>query len=188
MTDIPISSPRDRILQTALTRFYADDIRVGIDRIIAEAGVAKASFYRYFPAKDDLVEAFLEARHERWMTWFNGRIDALCAEQPASIALAAIALGEWFADAGFRGCAFINAMADSGLTPRCVAVVQRHTDAVMECLERLALRADSAVPREAAEEALLVIEGAIVRAQMTADPEVANVAARMLARLDGKSG
>src|SRR6218665_2250806 len=67
-TDLPA---RDRILVTAHQLFYRDGIRAtGIDRIIAESGVAKLTFYRHFPSKDDLVLAFLDYRHDRWLAWF----------------------------------------------------------------------------------------------------------------------
>ena len=185
MPDTFTASPRERILQTALALFYADGLRVGIDRIIAEAGVAKASFYRYFPAKDDLVQAFLEARHEHWMSWFAARVDALCAARGPSLALAAVALEEWFAEPTFRGCAFINAMADGGLAELSVGVVQRHKADLRIYLEDLARRAGSPDPLEAAEEALLIIDGAIVRAHLSGDAGAAKTAARMLGRLDG---
>jgi AcrR family transcriptional regulator len=182
-----IASPRERILDTALALFYAEGLRVGIDRIIAEAGVAKASFYRHFPAKDDLVQAFLEARHEHWMAWFATRVDALCATRPPSLALAATVLEEWFVEPGFRGCAFINAMAEGGLPARSVGVVQRHKAELLAYLRTLATRSEAPHPAQSAEEALLIIEGSIVRAHMTGDPSVARTAARMLARLDGNA-
>ncbi|MCA9710374.1 MAG: helix-turn-helix transcriptional regulator, partial [Myxococcales bacterium] len=47
------SPARERVLETAFRLFYAHGIRgVGIDRIVAESGVAKATLYKYFPAKD----------------------------------------------------------------------------------------------------------------------------------------
>ena len=56
---------RDRILNTADRLFYATGIHaVGVDRIIAEAGVARATFYRHFPTKDDLIAAYLGRRAE----------------------------------------------------------------------------------------------------------------------------
>ena len=56
-----------RILDTAFRLFYAHGIRaVGVDRIIAESGVAKATFYKHFPAKDDLVVAYLDKVDETW--------------------------------------------------------------------------------------------------------------------------
>ncbi|MBW7458047.1 TetR/AcrR family transcriptional regulator [Paenibacillus sepulcri] len=57
-------SAKERILRTASALFYSEGVRaVGIDRIIEESGVAKASFYRNFASKDDLVVAYLEYRH-----------------------------------------------------------------------------------------------------------------------------
>jgi len=71
-------SARDRILETAQRLFYRHGIRaVGVDRIIAESGVAKMSFYRHFPSKRDLVIAFLERRHRFWMDWFTRRVGEL---------------------------------------------------------------------------------------------------------------
>ena len=64
--------PRERILHAAHDLFYRDGIRAtGIDRVIAESGVAKVTFYRQFASKDELVLAFLALRHERWMAWFE---------------------------------------------------------------------------------------------------------------------
>jgi AcrR family transcriptional regulator len=57
-------SARDRILRTAHDLFYADGLRAtGIDRVIAEAGVTKVTFYRHFPSKNDLILAYLNLRH-----------------------------------------------------------------------------------------------------------------------------
>ena len=61
------SAARERILDTAFRLFYARGLRaVGVDTIIAESGVAKATFYRHFPAKDDLILAYLEKVDRVW--------------------------------------------------------------------------------------------------------------------------
>ena len=63
--DLPAS---ERILLTAHDLFYREGIRAtGIDRVIAESGVTKVTFYRHFPSKNELILAFLAYRHERWM-------------------------------------------------------------------------------------------------------------------------
>ena len=86
-------SPAGRILVTAHTLFYRDGIRAtGIDRVIAESGVAKKTFYRYYPAKSDLIVAFLEYRHRNWMTWFEDAVQRHGADADALVP----ALAEWF--------------------------------------------------------------------------------------------
>src|SRR5688572_26204688 len=60
-------APRERILETAYELFSSRGIRaVGIDEVIERAGIAKATLYRHFASKDELVLAFLELREERW--------------------------------------------------------------------------------------------------------------------------
>src|SRR5438105_1120555 len=60
-------APRERLLRTAYDLFAAHGIlATGIDRIVAEAGVAKMTLYRYFPSKEDLVLAVLDLREEVW--------------------------------------------------------------------------------------------------------------------------
>ncbi|QDZ11174.1 TetR/AcrR family transcriptional regulator [Devosia ginsengisoli] len=106
----PVSPARRRLLDTATRLFYAEGIHaVGIDRIIAEAGVAKATFYNHFPSKEDLVLAYIEEQDQ------IGR-DAVAAfpRQPPRQMIAAI-LGRISAAAvggGFRGCPFLNAAAE----------------------------------------------------------------------------
>lgn len=105
------SSPaRRRLIDTATRLFYAGGIHaVGIDRIIAEAGVAKATFYSHFPSKDDLVVAYLEEQDR------IGRVAvAALPKLPPRKMLAAI-LGRisTAAVAGdYRGCPFLNAAAE----------------------------------------------------------------------------
>src|ERR1700761_9011750 len=73
-TQVPAA--RDRILLTAHDLFYGEGIRAtGIDRVIAASGVTKVTFYRHFPSKNDLILAYLDLRHGRWMDWFNGALE-----------------------------------------------------------------------------------------------------------------
>ena len=103
-------SPRRRLLDTATRLFYAEGIRgVGIDRIIAEAGIAKATFYNHFPSKDDLVLAYIEEQDR------IGR-DAVAAfpeQTPRKMIAAIVGRISTAAVAGdFRGCPFLNAAAE----------------------------------------------------------------------------
>ena len=111
---------RDRLLHTAHALFYRDGIRAtGIDRVIAESGVTKVTFYRHFPSKNDLICAYLEYRHTGWMAWFGDALQrhahALPAGTDRTRALAP-ALAEWLGSEHFRGCAFINSVSELGDT------------------------------------------------------------------------
>ena len=104
------SSPRRRLLDTATRLFYQEGIHaVGIDRIIAEAGVAKATFYNHFPAKDDLVAAYIEEQDR-----LGRAAVAALPKQPPPKMIAAIMghISEAVTSGGLRGCPFLNAAAE----------------------------------------------------------------------------
>ncbi len=106
------SEARDRLLSTASRIFYAEGIHaVGIDRIVAEARVTRATLYRHFPGKEDLVLAHLAAADHAIREQVG---KAVAAGLPAAATLRAVSRG--IADAimsdGFRGCAFLNAAAE----------------------------------------------------------------------------
>ena len=167
------TSARERILETALRLFYVHGTRgVGIDRIIAESGVAKMSFYNHFPSKADLVAAFLDERHRRWMAWFETGLTARAAKPGASLAGVADVLRTWFAAPDFHGCAFINILAETERTStRERAIARGHKDELLELLIGQARKDGIARPTEAGRLALIVVEGAIVRAEMTGEGE-----------------
>jgi len=170
---------RERILATASRLFYQDGLRAtGIDRIIAESGVAKMSFYRHFPSKADLVRAFLEARHRSWMQWFAAAVEKRLEKQ--GFAGLAGALEEWFAQPDFRGCAFINTVAETGRDfPQAIVHKRELASFVAALAERLRLRS----PALAAAKAMIIIEGMIVRAQMGETDRLAEIASQMLAEI-----
>src|SRR3954469_25198477 len=107
-------SARERILDTASELFSRYGTRaVGVDRIIAECGIAKMTLYRNFPSKDDLILAFLERRDERWTrAWLQAEAERRGAT-PAERLLAIFDTFEgWFAEDDFEGCSFINVMLE----------------------------------------------------------------------------
>jgi AcrR family transcriptional regulator len=107
----PEGSPaRRRLLDTATRLFYTEGIRaVGIDRIIAEAGVAKATFYKHFPSKDELVVAYIEEQDR-----LGRAAVAALPRQPPREMIAAIMgrISEAVVAGGWRGCPFLNAAAE----------------------------------------------------------------------------
>lgn len=104
-----MSSARSRVLDTATRLFYAEGIHtVGIDRVIAEASVAKATFYHHFTSKEELVLAYLTAEYERQ----RGVLGSLPGAGVERIAAILAKLAELSAGPGFRGCPFLNAAAE----------------------------------------------------------------------------
>ncbi|SDI65785.1 TetR/AcrR family transcriptional regulator [Paraburkholderia phenazinium] len=104
---------RERILRTASELFYREGTRaVGVDLIVARAGVAKTSLYRHFGTKDDLIEAFLRLEDED----FWGHWDAVAAQHKGAPREELDAqlqwIGERIARPGYRGCPQINIAAE----------------------------------------------------------------------------
>ncbi|WP_276120112.1 TetR/AcrR family transcriptional regulator [Pararhizobium qamdonense] len=144
--------------------FYHNGIRAtGVDHLISEAGVAKMSFYAHFPSKKELVHAFLERRHAYWIDMFSREVEArLPSEGLAAIGSALLA---WFTGDNFRGCAFINTYAEFGADfPESVA----HKAELAEYVREIARRLELTNPEAVMEQAMIIIEGAIIRAQMGA--------------------
>lgn len=162
-------SARERILLTAHDIFYQEGIRAtGIDRLIAESGVTKVTFYRHFPSKKDLIREYLEYRHSYWMTWFA---DALQRHGNSTKAILP-ALSEWFGDAHFRGCAFINSVAElGGDMPEVIEISQRHKQEMTAVIANLLPPSRGRL--KDAQAVALAIDGAIIRSQFDQTPTAA---------------
>lgn len=173
----PPTDARDRLLAAAARLFYAQGIAAtGIDEVLREAGVAKMTLYHHFGSKEGLAVAFLEWRHNAWMTRFQAHLEQAA---PGLVGLAD-ALEPWFRDGDFRGCAFINTVCEGRSAPVLVEAARRHKEDLRMVVQgRCPPRAASGL----ADEALIIIEGAIIRRQMTGDPEVIAVVRRLLGRL-----
>ncbi|MGP3937226.1 TetR/AcrR family transcriptional regulator [Nonomuraea sp. KM88] len=111
-TRVQVSEARSRLLATATRIFYAEGLHsVGIDRIVAEAKVTRATLYRHFPSKDALVVAYLQGIDQAIRDQVG---EALASGLPAVDILRAVArsIAESIGSAEFRGCAFLNAVAE----------------------------------------------------------------------------
>ena len=163
--DLP---PAERILVTAHNLFYRDGIRAtGIDRVIAESGVAKKTFYRYYPAKNDLIVAFLDYRHRNWMAWFEDAVKRHGGDASALVPT----LAEWFGSEVYRGCAFINAVVEVGGTlPEAVDISRRHKQDMADVIRTL-LPAGSRTAKADARALAMAVDGAIIGAQFEYSPD-----------------
>lgn len=105
---------RERLLRTAYDLFRRQSLNtVGIDRIVAEADVAKTTLYRHFSSKDELVASVLQ-HHEQ--VWTKGWLERTVRErETAGAGLLAIfdAFDDWFRQDDFQGCLFANALLET---------------------------------------------------------------------------
>ena len=101
--------PRDRILDAAAEMFYRDGVRaVGVDAIIAAAGVAKASFYRHFRSKEDLVAEWLRSDHARWLDGVRAETEQRASSPDERLVVFFDVVSEHVATVGYAGCPYIS--------------------------------------------------------------------------------
>ena len=104
--------PRDRILESASQLFYKQGYRAtGINEVIKQSGVAKATFYNHFPSKDDLCLAYLDLHSDDEKRSINEQIKA--KRTPRAKFLAVIeAIQPWLESNNLRGCEYLNTVAE----------------------------------------------------------------------------
>jgi AcrR family transcriptional regulator len=155
----------DRLLATACDLFYREGIHaVGIQRLIEEAGIAKASLYAHYASKDDVVAAYLERRSAMQ----RAQVDEAFARAttPASRLAALWALvGNWTACDQFRGCPFQNAAGElAAETHPAKAVIASHYEWLRSVLDTLAHQAGAEDPARLGGALLALLNGASARA------------------------
>lgn len=181
-----LQSRRDELVDAALRLFYTGGFNAtGIDRILAESGVAKMTLYKHFRSKDELILAVLHRRDEQFRNWLTAEMEKASADPRERLLAMFDALEEWFCGRafeglGFFGCAFINA-AGEFKDPDHPAhrTAAEHKRLIVDYLEELCARAGVRDHAALAEQLALLKEGAIVTAQVRGMPEAARIAKRM---------
>ncbi|WP_367130346.1 TetR/AcrR family transcriptional regulator [Saccharothrix sp. HUAS TT1] len=157
-----MSEARSRLLATASRLFYSEGLHsVGIDRIVSEASVTRATLYRHFPGKDDLVVAYLtEADRALRARAEAARAGDLAPEEVVRAVAGAIA--DDIRSPGFRGCAFLNAAAEYPDPEHPVhrAVVE-HREWFLRTAAELLARIGEAPPEPAARHFVMLRDGAM---------------------------
>jgi AcrR family transcriptional regulator len=176
---------RERIVRAAGDLFYAEGIHaVGVDRVTAAAGMAKATLYQQFRSKDELVAACLQRRAEQWRASVADPVLALPGSAAHRVGAVFERLGKTFAAPGYRGCPFINAAAEyPGPDGPVAAAIAAHRAQVRGLFAELL--ADVPAARRAAltDQLVLLYDGTMVGAQLDQDPRAARrarAAARQL--------
>ena len=178
------SRSRERLLETAYELFSRRGVRaVGIDDIVSEAGVARATLYRHFRSKDELVLAFLE-RRER--VWTYGAVEAGArgrASTPTEQLLAIFdVFDEWFQRDDFEACAFINVMVEMGPAHPLGQASITYLSNIRTMVQQLATEAGLRDPESFAASWHILMKGSIVSAT-EGDREAAKHAKAMAAAL-----
>jgi AcrR family transcriptional regulator len=176
---------RERIIRTAYELFTRHGLTaVGIDRIVAEAGVAKTTLYRHFRSKDDLIAEVVERHHQLWLRdWLEPETRKRGATPAAQLLAVFETLDEWFGDQNFQGCLLINSLLEAHDRYGAVRHASiRAIDDVYAFLERLAVEAKTREPARLAQQIHLLVRGAIVAAAQGRPDAVqeASVLARQL--------
>ena len=175
-----VDSPkRAELVETAWRLFYRDGYHaVGIDTVLAEAGVAKMTLYKHFPSKEDLIAAVLERRSRELRASLDGAIET-AGRSPVKRLLAIFeAFDAFFHGADFNGCAFIKAVAeypDPKSAPHRVATA--HKAALRARLTELANELPARDADALASSLVLLAEGAIVTAHVQGRKTAAREAA-----------
>jgi AcrR family transcriptional regulator len=171
----------ERILETADRLFYGQGTVTGVDTIAAEAGISKRTLYNHFPSKDTLIVAYLQRRLRPIPT-----TDAPPAQQ---ILDDFDRLERAFGWEGFRGCAFVNAVAELKDPQHAAnAVARQFKELRRQWFRTLLERGGAADPEGLSLQLLLLVDGAIAAALVRKDPAVARAAkeaARVLLRAAG---
>jgi AcrR family transcriptional regulator len=110
----PPRTGRERLVATAIELFYRHGFgAIGVDQVIAAAGVTKTTFYKHFEGKDDLIVAAVRRRDEWESQAWDRAVRALAGDDPARQFLAMFDVMDlWFNDPDFHGCMFVSAAAE----------------------------------------------------------------------------
>jgi AcrR family transcriptional regulator len=167
LDDEPREEARARILNAAYELFSRHGIHaVGIDRIIAEADVAKATLYHHFASKSDLVIAFLDLRQERWTRdYFQAEVQRRAATTQERALAVFDVFDDWFQRPDFEGCSFINTLLE--ITDKDDPVHKtavRHLDGIQAMIQTYAEQAGAANPTEIGTQLQILMMGSIVSA------------------------
>lgn len=156
------AATRARILKTATSLFYERGVHaVGVNEIAARAGASKLSLYRYFPSKDQLVQAMLTEHSDRIHAWLvRSTADAPAGPQRV-LSVFDLLIG-WFAEPDYCGCAVVNTVTDTRTDPATAAIARRHLSRYRALLEDRLRDIEARDPATLARQLLLLIEGASV--------------------------
>ncbi|MEV0643867.1 TetR/AcrR family transcriptional regulator [Phytomonospora sp. NPDC050363] len=153
---------RESMLAAATVLLYERGLDgVGVSELCKAVGASKETLYRHFGSKEGLVAAVLQARSDRVIRWITEAAEAAGPEPRARLAAVFDALGGWYAEPGFRGCAIVNAATQHHHDPA-RTVASAHLGRYLELLSGIAADAGSTRPERLGRQLLILLEGATV--------------------------
>jgi AcrR family transcriptional regulator len=163
---------RERIVEAATELFYAQGLRaVSAEKIIAQVGITKVTFYRHFPTKDDLIVAYLE-RRAKWERDAIAGARQAAGDVPDVFRIIAEAIGAESCSPGFRGCPFINAAAEYADPEHPVRrVVDAHRRWFRQTIQDLLDEINVPDSARAADQLVMLRDGAMVSGYLS-DPSI----------------
>jgi AcrR family transcriptional regulator len=181
-TRVRKTNTEQKILDAAADLFHRDGLRgVGMDRVIAESGVAKSTLYAHFPTKDDLVTAYLRRTDDSWMQQLRAAARR-AGDRPADQLVGLFdALQASFDRHGFFGCPFISAAVEAAAGSQAAAATVAHTERRQEWLTEVSQATGADDPVALAQHIGLLIDGALASGRLLQDKAVID-AARTAAR------
>lgn len=174
----------ERLLDAASRLFYTRGVsNVGINEIIARAGVARMTLYHHFPSKDDLIKAVLEARRLERAAWLERANDAAAAPKEQVLAVFDL-LEEWFLAPDYRGCPLLAATFElGGQLNAARPYAQAHHEATKQFFRQRLEQAGYEQAEELAAQLHLLLEGAAVAAVVQSGRHAARAARAAAERL-----
>lgn len=168
------SPRRDQLVETALTLFAKQGYHAtGIDKILADAGVAKMTLYKHFKSKEELILAVLRLRDERFRNHFMRAVERRGQSARERILVMFDVLKEWITSDQFHGCMFINACAEfSSQDDPIHTAAAEHKRLIQGYIEELLRSAGTSDSEALALQLCALIEGATVIAQVTGQAAV----------------
>lgn len=160
------TSARERLLAAADELFYGEGVHtVGIDKVLERAGVAKATLYNTFGSKDELVRVYLTRRHDERQARITQAIEKY--DNPKDKLLGIFeAQRDVLSRPGYRGCAFVNASAESPSTGAVDDVSTQAREWLRSLFASLATEAGARNADQLAAQLMLLYDGASVAARM----------------------
>jgi AcrR family transcriptional regulator len=160
------STPRERLIEAAYDLFSKNGVhRVGIDKVLARSGCAKASLYANFKTKVDLAIAFLDRRERVWTRgWLESEISRRASDPEARLLAIFDVFDGWFRKKSFEGCSFINVLLESAAGSPMRRAAADHLAKIRSIVRSLAEEAGLKDPEKFAQAWHMLMKGSIISA------------------------